>query len=202
MRIGELAARTGVSVRSLRYYEEKRLLIPQRSSSGQRIYAESAVQRVVVIQELYAAGLSSAVVQGLLPWIEAGEEAPHLLERLYHERERIDGQVRGLLDARDRLDTVIACTIAPSQEWTCVPRSARGGSASAPPMRPPKRRVRREGGAVPAESGASRAAGTAGDPGGPSGPIGPKDPIGPTDPTDPSASMSSISTSPLDVSAQ
>jgi DNA-binding transcriptional MerR regulator len=32
MRIGELAARTGVSVRALRYYEEQELLAPERTS--------------------------------------------------------------------------------------------------------------------------------------------------------------------------
>jgi DNA-binding transcriptional MerR regulator len=34
MRIGELAARSGVSVHALRYYEAQGLLIPERNSSG------------------------------------------------------------------------------------------------------------------------------------------------------------------------
>lgn len=36
MRIGEVAAATGVSVRSLRYYEEQELLEAERSSGGHR----------------------------------------------------------------------------------------------------------------------------------------------------------------------
>lgn len=59
MRIGELAARGGASVRSLRYYEEQGLLTLCRSPSGQRHYTEAEVERVVFIQRLYAAGLSS-----------------------------------------------------------------------------------------------------------------------------------------------
>lgn len=56
MRIGELAARAGVSVRALRYYEEQNLLASVRSPSGQRQYPYSAVDRVELIQQLYAAG--------------------------------------------------------------------------------------------------------------------------------------------------
>ncbi|MFC7469069.1 MerR family transcriptional regulator [Actinomadura keratinilytica] len=57
MRIGELATRTHVSVRALRYYEEHTLLTPDRTPSGQRHYPESAVARVHLIQQLYAAPL-------------------------------------------------------------------------------------------------------------------------------------------------
>jgi DNA-binding transcriptional MerR regulator len=60
MRIGELAARTGVSVRALRYYEEQELLAPERSTTGQRHYPDDAVDRVELIQQLYAAGLSTS----------------------------------------------------------------------------------------------------------------------------------------------
>nr|WP_206516770.1 MerR family transcriptional regulator [Brachybacterium saurashtrense] len=67
VRIGELAARTGVSPRSLRYYEQHGLLDPERIASGQRVYTavhESTVRR---IQELFGAGFCSAVIQELLP---------------------------------------------------------------------------------------------------------------------------------------
>lgn len=40
MRIGELSKYTGVSPRSLRYYEEQGLLTSSRSDAGQRHYSE------------------------------------------------------------------------------------------------------------------------------------------------------------------
>ncbi|WP_327104107.1 MerR family DNA-binding transcriptional regulator [Nonomuraea glycinis] len=64
MHIGELARRTGVSVRALRYYEEQGLLVPARAANGYREYTKAAVDVVGCIQLLYAAGLSSAKVAG------------------------------------------------------------------------------------------------------------------------------------------
>ncbi|MEU5092761.1 MerR family transcriptional regulator [Streptomyces sp. NPDC021356] len=107
MRVGELAARTGVSVRALRYYEEQDLLSAERSPSGQRQYPESAVGRVQLIQQLYAAGLSSKTIAELLPCVIDGRATPALLKRLATEREHVDQRITDLLQARDRLDSVI-----------------------------------------------------------------------------------------------
>ncbi|MGW5723548.1 MerR family transcriptional regulator [Amycolatopsis sp. NPDC003865] len=108
MRIGELAAKTGVSVRALRYYEEQELLVSQRSPSGQRQYADAAVGRVELIRQLYAAGLSSRTILGILPCVVTGEVTPELLARLIAERDRIDERVRDLTATRTRLDAIIA----------------------------------------------------------------------------------------------
>lgn len=108
MRIGELAARTGVSVRSLRYYEQQHLLASERTRSGQRRYEDDAVERVRLIQELYAAGVPSRAVAELIPCVVDGKATPELLDRLSAERDRIDGRIGDLVTARDRLDAVIA----------------------------------------------------------------------------------------------
>ncbi|MFJ9127929.1 MULTISPECIES: MerR family transcriptional regulator [unclassified Streptomyces] len=108
MRIGELAARTGVSVRALRYYEEHELLAAERSPSGQRLYARDAVDRVLLIQQLYAAGLSSRTIVELLPCVVDGNATPELLDRLSTERDQIDQKIAELADTRKRLDSVLA----------------------------------------------------------------------------------------------
>lgn len=107
MRIGELAARTGVSVRALRYYEEQGLLPAERSPSGQRHYPGSAVDRVQLIQQLYAAGLSSRTIVELTPCVIDGQATPALLKRLAAEREHVDQRITDLALARNRLDSVI-----------------------------------------------------------------------------------------------
>ncbi|MBN3526857.1 MerR family transcriptional regulator [Paenibacillus apiarius] len=50
MRISDLSRLTGVSIRSLRYYEEKELLSPVRTESGYREYDAADVVRVRKIQ--------------------------------------------------------------------------------------------------------------------------------------------------------
>ncbi|MFE1025270.1 MerR family transcriptional regulator [Streptomyces sp. NPDC058818] len=113
MRIGELARRTGVSERSLRYYEKQGLLAAERTPGGHREYAETAVDRVIRIQELYAAGLCSAKIAQLLPCMRDGDggpstaASPKLVADLTAERARIDRMIADLLRSRDTLDEVI-----------------------------------------------------------------------------------------------
>lgn len=107
LRIGEVAARSGVSVRALRYYEEQGLLESERSASGQRRYSESAVDRVHFIQQLYAAGLTSKDVLALLPCVHTGVATPEMMALLVEQRDGIDRQIAELTAARERLDEVI-----------------------------------------------------------------------------------------------
>ncbi len=107
MRIGELAARSGVSTRALRYYEEQNLLSARRSPSGQRHYGDEAVDRVRLIRSLYAAGLSSTVIARLLPCVHTGVASPAQLALMLSERSRIQRRIDELDGARDRLDQVI-----------------------------------------------------------------------------------------------
>jgi DNA-binding transcriptional MerR regulator len=113
MRIGELARRTGVSERSLRYYEQQGLLDAERSPGGHREYPERAVDRVVRIQVLFAAGLNSATIHDVLPCMSDHDGGPNerttesLARELRVERDRIDRKIRDLLRTREILDEVI-----------------------------------------------------------------------------------------------
>jgi DNA-binding transcriptional MerR regulator len=110
VRIGELASRTGVSVRSLRYYEEQGLLTSTRSTSGQRHYTEYDVERVTFIQRLYAAGLSSRTIAELLPCVDSPSErnSDAALERMAQERDRLSAHIADLMRTRDALDGLMA----------------------------------------------------------------------------------------------
>lgn len=107
MRIGEVARRSGVSVRALRYYEEQGLLMPGRGPGGQREYAEDAVDRVRIFQQLYAAGLSSRRIAELIPCIDADTTTDHQRAILNAERVRIRKQIDQLTTTLARLDEVI-----------------------------------------------------------------------------------------------
>ncbi|QKG19313.1 MerR family transcriptional regulator [Actinomadura verrucosospora] len=113
MRIGELARRTGVSERSLRYYEQQGLLVADRTPGGHRDYREGAVDRVIRIQELFAAGLHSEKIARLLPCMRDADggpserATPRLVADLTAERDRIDRMINDLVRSREVLDEVI-----------------------------------------------------------------------------------------------
>jgi DNA-binding transcriptional MerR regulator len=78
MRISEVSRRTGVSIRSLRYYEQKRLLCARRLSNGYRDLDEDAVTRVQTIQMYLGLGLSTEQIEEILHCTQ-GSPLPHPL---------------------------------------------------------------------------------------------------------------------------
>ncbi|GAA2560952.1 MULTISPECIES: MerR family transcriptional regulator [Streptomyces] len=118
MRIGELARRSGVSERSLRYYEQQGLLRAERTPGGHRDYGEWAVDRVIRVQALYAAGLNSKTIARLLPCMRDADGGPNefattrLVEELAEERDRIDRVITDLVRSRDILDEAIEAASA------------------------------------------------------------------------------------------
>jgi DNA-binding transcriptional MerR regulator len=66
-RIGELARRTSLSIRTLHWYDEIGLLKPaQRTASGHRLYAAADVQRLQEIRSLRHLGFTLGEIRGLL----------------------------------------------------------------------------------------------------------------------------------------
>lgn len=92
VRIGELSQITGVSARSLRYYETLGLIQSTRTANGWRDFEGSMFDRVVLIQHLYAAGLSSSTIDEILPCLEApaDKRTGFLEHRLADEVERLE----------------------------------------------------------------------------------------------------------------
>ncbi|NLS08888.1 MerR family transcriptional regulator [Nesterenkonia sp. MY13] len=108
MRIGELADRTGASVRSLRYYEERGLIAAQRSSTGQRLFAEDSVQRVRLIRGLLSAGLGTEAISDVLPCLsEPATQTSELTRRLIQEHDRLVEEIRQRETMRCALQQII-----------------------------------------------------------------------------------------------
>lgn len=102
MQIGEVAERTGLSLRTIRHYEEVGLVIPSaRSKGGFRLYTESDVERLMVIRRMKPLDFSLEEMRDLLDITDrlaATDDRPadEELERL---RERLDSY-RKVADAR------------------------------------------------------------------------------------------------------
>ncbi|HYQ66083.1 MerR family transcriptional regulator [Actinophytocola sp.] len=131
MRIGELSRRTGVSPRSLRYYEEQGLLTSSRSATGQRHYSDAEVERVSLIQQLFDAGLSSRVIATVLPCVETPGDRDVVegaFATMMRERDRIDDEITRLIETRDALDVLLRVN---SQHQAKLPRAAESATLSA-----------------------------------------------------------------------
>ncbi|MER6603683.1 MerR family transcriptional regulator [Streptomyces parvus] len=67
MQIGEVAARTELSLRTIRHYEESGLVVPSaRSRGGFRLYTETDVARLMVIRRMKPLGFTLDQMRDLL----------------------------------------------------------------------------------------------------------------------------------------
>jgi MerR family transcriptional regulator, copper efflux regulator len=96
MNIGEVAAETGVTAKSIRYYESINLIpAPERTQSGYRQYSDRDVQTLHFIKRSRGLGFSVAEVAELLS--------------LYQDRERVSAEVKGIVETRlDEIDQKIS----------------------------------------------------------------------------------------------
>lgn len=75
MKIGELSRRTGASLRSLRYYEQQKLLAPVRTDNGYREYSPFAVEQVETIRFYLQLGFTTEQIAGFLQCVLQNKEA-------------------------------------------------------------------------------------------------------------------------------
>jgi len=74
MLIGELNQRSGVSTKTIRYYEDIGLLpSPERTDSGYRSYEEAAIGRLGFIRAAKSVGLSLGEIRETLDFRDRGE---------------------------------------------------------------------------------------------------------------------------------
>ncbi|MCQ8835263.1 MerR family transcriptional regulator [Streptomyces malaysiensis] len=105
MQIGEVAARTELSLRTIRHYEETGLVIPSaRSQGGFRLYTEADVARLMVIRRMKPLGFTLDEMRDLLAAtdrLDSGDEVPaeeraRLLDRVRHFEQAAQQRVADL----------------------------------------------------------------------------------------------------------
>ena len=102
-RIGEVAAATGVTVRTLRHYDELGLLVPSgRTGSGYRLYSDADVRRLYRILALRRMGFGLDDVAATLA--ADGDDPRPVLHR---HLARLDEQVRLAEQLRTRLARIL-----------------------------------------------------------------------------------------------
>ena len=109
--IGQAAKRCGVSTATLRFYEEKGLIRPQRTAGNQRVFHRATLRQISIIRVAQGLGFSLAEIRDALDSLPANRTPNkrdwQRLSRRWHAelQRRIDGMIK----LRDRLDGCIGC---------------------------------------------------------------------------------------------
>jgi DNA-binding transcriptional MerR regulator len=110
MKIGELAEASGVSVRSIRHYDQHGMLASSRSGNGYRAFQPVSVNQVKQIQRLIAAGFSLEEIRSFpecMLLIEGALACPETSEIQRKRLAILDKQIEMLDRQRSRLRAML-----------------------------------------------------------------------------------------------
>lgn len=121
LRTGEVAARAGVNVQTLRYYERRGLLPdPRRLASGYRAYPPDAVRTVRFIKRAQSFGFSLAEVEALLGLARDGQDGcPQARELADARIADMDRRIAEMQAMRDSLRQIAASCGQPHADPGC-----------------------------------------------------------------------------------
>ena len=106
MRIGQLAARTGLTTKTIRFYEDVGVLPPpHRLPSGYRDYGEGSIDRIAFVRAAQAAGLTLAEIREVIAVRDSsGAPCEHVLGLLDAHAEDLDRRIAELAALRADVD--------------------------------------------------------------------------------------------------
>jgi MerR family transcriptional regulator, redox-sensitive transcriptional activator SoxR len=109
--VGEVAARSGVAVSTLHFYEEAGLIRSWRNSGNQRRYARDVLRRVAVVRVAQRAGVSLADIREALKALpdERTPTADDWKKLSLRWRADLNDRITRLTRLRDQLDGCIGC---------------------------------------------------------------------------------------------
>lgn len=108
MKIGELAARTGVTAKTIRFWEATGLLAdPARTPSGYRDYGPESVDRLEFIRHAQASGLTLGQIRQILEISDSGD-APceHVGQVVADRLAEVETRIAELADTRRHLQAL------------------------------------------------------------------------------------------------
>lgn len=112
MHISDLAARAGVTVKAVRYYESQGLLRPEREANGYRTYGEHDVVVVREVKALLSLGLTAEQTYPFIECLRAGNDradvCPASLTAYRTRIAEVDARIAELSDLRAKLTDLLA----------------------------------------------------------------------------------------------
>jgi DNA-binding transcriptional MerR regulator len=109
LKVGELAARAGIGVQTLHYYERLGLLLkPDRTASNYRLYPPSALRRVQFIKQAQAFGFTLEEIGEILGLRERGRAPCRRVADVARQHLReLDARIKALREFRNSLAAVV-----------------------------------------------------------------------------------------------
>ncbi|HEY3707318.1 MAG TPA: redox-sensitive transcriptional activator SoxR [Terracidiphilus sp.] len=109
--VGEVAARAGIAISTLHFYEAEGLIRSWRNLGNQRRYAREVLRRVAVIRVAQRAGISLAAIRDALQALpnERTPTAEDWSRLSAGWRSDLDHRIQRLMGLRDQLDGCIGC---------------------------------------------------------------------------------------------
>lgn len=109
--VGEVAARSGLAVSTLHFYEKKGLIHSLRTAGNQRRYSRDVLRRLAVISIAQRAGIALAQIGAAFDALPAGRtpDAADWARLSRGWRAELDARIRRLEGLRDDLDGCIGC---------------------------------------------------------------------------------------------
>lgn len=107
--IGEVARRSGVPAKTLRYYEDIGLVgVPARTASGYRQFDDAVLERLAFIRSAQAVGLTLGEIRGIVALRDEGQ-APcgHVLDLLRERSQEIAQTIRDLRQLQGELKRLV-----------------------------------------------------------------------------------------------
>lgn len=109
--VGQLAARSGMAVSALHFYESKGLITASRTAGNQRRYARESLRRVAFIRAAQSVGISLRTIKEALDALPESRTPTRAdWARLSAAwRRDLDSRIARLEGLRDRLSGCIGC---------------------------------------------------------------------------------------------
>jgi MerR family redox-sensitive transcriptional activator SoxR len=109
--VGEIAARSGVAVSTIHFYEAKGLISSTRNRGNQRRFLRSELRRVAVIKVAQRAGISLAEIRDALSTLPteravSAKDWERLSKRWKND---LEARIKRLTALRDQLGSCIGC---------------------------------------------------------------------------------------------
>ncbi len=115
--IGEVANATGIAISTLRYYDREGMFPDmERSNGGIRVFSDTEINTLKVIECLKSSGMSIKSIKEFLAWCGEGDASLGKRREMFHARlEEVEKQIEALQETKNRLkykcwyyDTAIA----------------------------------------------------------------------------------------------